>query len=299
MTTVPAAMPSPQPGQPTEAAPGPISRALRCGDHLLDLSTPRIMGIVNVTPDSFSDGGAFLDPGRAEAQAAKLVEEGADVLDIGGESTRPGAIPVPVEEELARVLPVLDRLVKLGVPVSVDTMKPAVMRAAIDRGAAMINDVQALRALGAIEAVAPSRAAVCLMHMRGEPQSMQSQAEYDDVVAEVGGFLAARAAACEASGIGRDRIVLDPGFGFAKRARHNVALLARLGELAALGLPVLVGLSRKSSLGELTQRPVGQRLAASVAAALLAAERGATIVRVHDVAATRDALAVLRAVREG
>jgi dihydropteroate synthase len=270
---------------------------LRCGDYRLDLSTPRIMGIVNVTPDSFSDGGACLDPGRAEAQGARLVEEGAHLLDVGGESTRPGATPVPVAEELARVLPVLDRLIRLGVPVSVDTMKPEVMRVAVDHGAAMINDVQALRAPGAIEVVARSAVGVCLMHMRGDPRTMQAEAEYGDVVGEVGAFLAERAAACEASGIARDRLVLDPGFGFAKRSRHNVALLARLGELAAIGLPLLVGLSRKSSLGELTQRPVGDRLAASVAAALLAVERGAAIVRVHDVAATRDALAVLRAVR--
>jgi dihydropteroate synthase len=270
---------------------------LRCGAYRLDLARPRIMGIINVTPDSFSDGGAFLDPGRAEAQALRLVEEGADILDVGGESTRPGAQPIPVGEELARVLPVLDRLARLPVPVSVDTTKPGVMRIAVAHGAAMINDVRALAAPGALEAVAGSDVGVCLMHMRGDPGTMQSQAEYDDVVAEVRAFLAARAAACEEAGIARDRIVVDPGFGFAKRSRHNVALLARLGEIAAAGLPVLVGLSRKSSLGELTQRPVGERLAASVAAALLAVERGASIVRVHDVAATRDALAVLEAVR--
>jgi dihydropteroate synthase len=280
------------------ATDGPVpAPILRCGPYRLDFSRPRIMGIVNVTPDSFSDGGAFLDPARAEAQGVRLVEEGADILDIGGESTRPGATPVSVDDELARVLPVLDRLVRLGVPVSVDTMKPEVMRAAIGHGAAMINDVQALRAPGALAAVAASDAGVCLMHMRGDPRTMQAQAEYDDVVAEVRAFLGQRTAACEAAGIARERLVIDPGFGFAKRAHHNVALLAHLGEIVALGLPVLVGLSRKSSLGELTQRPVGERMPASVAAALLAAERGAAIVRVHDVAATRDALAVLQAVR--
>jgi dihydropteroate synthase len=280
-----------------EANPQGSAPFVRCGAYRLDFSRPRIMGIVNVTPDSFSDGGAFLDPARAEAQGVRLLEEGADILDIGGESTRPGATPVSVDDELARVLPPLERLVRLGVPVSVDTMKPEVMRAAIGHGAAMINDVQALRAPGALAAVAATDAGVCLMHMRGDPRTMQAQAEYDDVVAEVRAFLGERAAACEAAGIVRERLVIDPGFGFAKRAHHNVALLARLGEIAALGVPVLVGLSRKSSLGELTQRPVDERMPASVAAALLAVERGAAIVRVHDVAATRDALAVLQAVR--
>ncbi|MGA8054276.1 MAG: dihydropteroate synthase [Burkholderiales bacterium] len=275
-----------------------VTRVLRCGRFRLDVSRPLVMGIVNVTPDSFSDGGRFFDTAAAVEQARRLVDEGADLLDIGGESTRPGAAPVPLDEELRRVLPVLERIVDLGVPVSVDTMKPEVMHAALAAGAAMINDVLALRAPGALECLARSDAGVCLMHMQGDPRTMQIEPAYGDVVAEVRDFLTRRAEAAVAEGIARDRIAIDPGFGFGKAKAHNLALLARLSELAAMDLPVLVGLSRKSVLGQATKRPVGERMAASVAAALLAAERGASILRVHDVAATCDALAVLGALAD-
>jgi dihydropteroate synthase len=273
-----------------------MTATLRCGRFRLALARPLVMGVVNVTPDSFYDGGRHADAAAAIAHARRLAEEGADLLDIGGESSRPGAAPVGADEELARILPVLDGIAGLGLPVSVDTTKPEVMRAALVRGAAMINDVTALATPGALEAVAASEAAVCLMHMQGRPRTMQADPQYADVTAEVRDFLAARAAACERAGIARDRIVLDPGFGFGKTLDHNLTLLARLRELAALGYPVLVGWSRKSSLGHLTGRPAGERLAASVAAALIAVQRGARIVRVHDVAATRDVLAVLAAV---
>jgi dihydropteroate synthase len=254
------------------------------------------MGVVNVTPDSFYDGGRYPDPGAAIGHARRLVEEGADLLDIGGESSRPGADPVAADEELRRVLPVLDALRELGVPVSVDTTKPEVMRAALEHGAAMINDITALASPGALEVVARSEAAVCLMHMQGDPRTMQADPVYADVVAEVREFLAARAQACAAAGVARERIVLDPGFGFGKTVGHNLRLLAHLDWIAALGFPVLAGWSRKSSLGRITGRPAEDRLAASLAAALLSVQRGARMVRVHDVAATRDVLAVLAAV---
>jgi dihydropteroate synthase len=254
------------------------------------------MGIVTVTPDSFSDGGRFLDPAYAIEHANRLVEEGADILDIGGESTRPGADPVPVEEELARVLPVLRAVRDLPVPISVDTLKPEVMRAVLAEGASMINDVNALRAPGALDAAKGSRCGLCLMHMQGEPRTMQAAPHYEDVVAEVRAFLAQRIAACEAAGIARERLVIDPGFGFGKSVRHNLTLLRGLQALRELGIPVLAGLSRKSTLGTITGRGSEDRLAASLAAALLAVERGASIVRVHDVAATRDVLLILRAV---
>jgi dihydropteroate synthase len=253
------------------------------------------MGVVNVTPDSFFDGGRFLDPQAAIAHARRLVEEGADILDIGAESSRPGAQSVPAEDELRRLLPVLNGLRDLTVPVSVDTTKPEVMRAAIDAGAAMINDIGALRSHGALETVAASDVGVCLMHMQGEPRTMQQEPRYRDVVAEVAAFLEERAAAAESAGIARERIAVDPGFGFGKTVAHNFELLRQLERIAALGLPVVAGWSRKSTLGTVTGRPAGERLAASLAAALLAVERGARIVRVHDVAATRDALAVLAA----
>jgi dihydropteroate synthase len=269
---------------------------LRCGRYTLPLRRPLIMGIVNVTPDSFSDGGQFFDRARAVEHASRLAEEGADILDIGAESTRPGAEPVSVDEELARILPVLRAARDLPVPVSVDTLKPEVMRAALAEGASMINDVNALRAPGALDAVRASNCGLCLMHMQGEPRTMQAAPHYDDVVAEVKAFLAQRVAACEAAGIGRDRLVIDPGFGFGKSGQHNLALLRGLGALRELGVAVLAGLSRKSTLGTITGRGSEDRLAASLAAALLAVERGAAIVRVHDVAATRDALLVLRAV---
>ncbi len=273
-----------------------MSPVLRCGRFELALARPLVMGIVNVTPDSFYDGDRYGDPRAAIDHARRLAEEGADILDIGGESSRPGAEPVSAAEELRRVLPVLDALSALPVPISVDTTKPEVMGAALERGAAMINDIAALGAPGALAAAARSDAAVCLMHMQGEPRTMQVNPAYADVVAEVRDFLAARAAACVGAGIAPERIVLDPGFGFGKRTEHNLALFAHLDALAALGYPVLVGLSRKSSLGRLTGRPADRRLASSLAAALLAVQRGARILRVHDVAATRDVLAVLAAV---
>jgi dihydropteroate synthase len=255
---------------------------------------PLVMGIVNITPDSFHDGGRFAAAGDAIAHARRLIDEGADLLDLGGESTRPGAAPVPAEEELARVLPVLEAVRGGGVPVSVDTRHPAVMRAALAAGAAMINDVNALRAPGAIEAVAGTDASVCLMHMQGEPRTMQQAPRYADVVAEVTAFLAARIEACVAAGIDRGRIVIDPGFGFGKRFDDNVALARALTALAGLA-PVLAGFSRKSMIGVMTGRAsTADRLAGSVAAALWAARQGAAILRVHDVAATRDALSVWR-----
>ena len=254
------------------------------------------MGVVNVTPDSFYDGGRHAEARTAIEHARRLVEEGADLLDVGGESSRPGADAIAADEELRRVLPVLDGLREVGVPISVDTTKPEVMRAALEHGAAMINDITAFASPGALEIVARSEVAVCLMHMRGRPRTMQADPVYADVAAEVRDFLGARAQACAAAGIARERIVLDPGFGFGKTVDHNLALLARLGDIAALGFPVLAGWSRKSSLGRITGRPADDRLPASLAAALLSVQHGARMVRVHDVAATRDALAVLAAV---
>ena len=255
---------------------------------------PLLMGIVNVTPDSFHDGGRYAAAGDAIAHARRLIEEGADLLDLGGESTRPGAAPVPAEEELRRVLPVLEALSGCGVPVSVDTRQPAVMRAALAAGAAMINDVNALRAPGAVEAVVGTDASVCLMHMQGEPRTMQQAPRYADVVGEVTAFLEARLEACVAAGIERSRIVVDPGFGFGKRLEDNLALARALPELAKLA-PVLVGFSRKSLIGAMTGRDAtADRLAGSVTAALWAARHGAAVLRVHDVAATRDALGVWR-----
>ncbi|WP_273527620.1 dihydropteroate synthase [Pseudomonas sp.] len=256
------------------------------------------MGVVNVTPDSFSDGGRLTCAQAAIDHALKLREDGADILDVGGESTRPGAAPVPVDEEMRRVLPVIEALAVRGCCVSVDTNKPEVMRAAITVGVAMVNDVTALQAPGALDVVAASGAAVCLMHMRGEPQTMQEAPVYDDVVEEVEAFLQARVAACEAAGIARDRLVVDPGFGFGKTLAHNLTLLSRLGHLTGSGVPVLVGMSRKSMLGALTGCPVDRREYAGVAAHLAAVARGARLLRVHDVAAMRDALAVWNAVEE-
>lgn len=264
--------------------------------HAIDLSRPRVMGIVNVTPDSFVDGGAHATTASALAHCERLVRDGADLLDIGGESSRPGAARVTAANELARVLPVLRGALTLGLPVSVDTCKPEVMREALALGVDIVNDIRALQAPGALDIVAAHPACgICLMHMKGEPQSMQQGVHYDDVVADVAGFLAARAQELIGHGVARSRIVLDPGIGFGKLAQHNLELLRRQRELLAPGFALLVGWSRKSTLGELTGRAVGDRLAASVAAALAAVERGAAIVRVHDVAATVDALAVWRA----
>ena len=269
---------------------------LQCGKFKLSLERPLIMGVVNVTPDSFSDGGLHFDAGRAIEHGRKLIEEGADLLDIGGESTRPGAAPVPLEEERRRVLPVLKALAGGKFPVSVDTRKPELMREAIAAGADMVNDVGALAAPGALAAVAASPAAVCMMHMRGEPGTMQANPSYRDVVREVRDYLSGRIADAEQAGIPRDRIVADPGFGFGKNLEHNLALLRSFSDFGTLGVALLAGLSRKAMLGKITGREVGDRVHASVAAALIAAQHGAHIVRVHDVAATRDALAVWRAV---
>jgi dihydropteroate synthase len=272
---------------------------IHCGRYRLGLARPLIMGVVNVTPDSFSDGGRYAGRDDAVAHAERLVEQGADLLDIGGESSRPGAEPVTLGEELDRVLPVVEGLARLGVPVSVDTAKPEVMRAATRAGAAMINDITALRAEKALHAVAASDVAVCVMHMQGEPRTMQQDPRYQDVVAEVTAFLAGRVAALEAAGVARNRIVVDPGFGFGKTLAHNLELLRHLRRMRALGVPLLAGLSRKSMLGALTGRGLDDRTHASVSAALCAVERGAAIVRVHDVGATRDALTVWQAARQG
>lgn len=269
-----------------------------CGRFTFSLDRPLVMGIVNVTPDSFSDGGHFFSPARAIQHARQLVDEGADLLDIGGESTRPGALAVGIGEELERVLPVLEGLGDCGVPLSVDTLKPEVMRAAIRAGADMINDVNALRAEGALQAVADSAVAVCLMHMQGEPRTMQQGPAYRDVVAEVKAFLGGRIAAAEQAGISRERMVIDPGFGFGKTLEHNLDMLRQLESFSSLGVPLLAGLSRKSMLGLLTGLPVGERMVPSVAAALIAAMKGARILRVHDVKETRQALQIFNALGE-
>ena len=259
---------------------------------------PLIMGVLNVTPDSFSDGGRYLDPASALAHARKLIDDGADLIDIGGESTRPGAAPVSEDEELARVVPLVEALRDSPVPVSVDTRRPRVMREAIRAGASMINDVEALESPGALEAVASNECGVCLMHKKGDPSTMQRDPSYADVVAEVKAYLAVRIDAAVRAGVARNRITIDPGFGFGKNRVHNLELLRRLAEFRTLGVPVIAGLSRKSMLGGITGKPVEQRLAASIAAAVLAAERGANILRVHDVAETKDALAVRQALYE-
>lgn len=272
---------------------------LHCGRFRLSLERPLIMGVVNITPDSFSDGGRFLDPAAAIAHAHKLIEEGADLVDLGAESSRPGAAAVVgAEEELRRLLPVLRGLRDAPVPVSVDTIKPDVMRAVLAEGASMINDINGLRAPGACSAVAASDAAVCIMHMQGTPGTMQQDPRYGDVVAEVKAFLQERIGAARAAGIAAERIAVDPGFGFGKTLNHNLELLRHLREFDAIGVPLVAGWSRKSSLGMITGKPAGERLAASVAAALIAAQNGARILRVHDVAATHDALAVLAAVEK-
>ncbi len=270
------------------------------GRFRIDLSQPRVMGVVNVTPDSFSDGGQHADTRSAIAHCERLVAEGADILDIGGESTRPGADSLGAAHEMTRVLPVLREALRLGVPVSVDTSEPMLIREALDMGADIINDVRALQRQGALACMAAHpNAGVCLMHMQGEPSGMQALAEYDDVVQAVHDFLGQRLRAALAAGLQAECIVLDPGIGFAKSPDHNLALMARQDELLALGRPLLVGWSRKATLGRITGRGVGDRLAASVAAALAAVQRGAAIVRVHDVAATVDALKVWQAAARG
>lgn len=269
---------------------------LRAGDRRIALDSPIVMGVLNVTPDSFSDGGLHVDPAAAIAAGLRLAAEGATLVDVGGESTRPGAAVVPLEEELARVIPVVRALVREGVCVSLDTRKPEVMRRGLEVGVHGINDVMALRSPGALEAVASSGAAVFLMHMQGEPGTMQHAPDYRDVALEVRAFLRSRVEACVAAGIARERLVIDPGFGFGKTLEHNLTLLRALPTLCAEGLPVLAGLSRKSMLQALTGRTVDNRLAGSLALALAAVAGGARIIRAHDVAATVDALKVWAAV---
>lgn len=271
---------------------------LRCGRHTLDLSRPLVMGILNVTPDSFSDGGKFVDVSQAVDHAQQMLEAGAGMIDVGGESTRPGAADVSEEDEIRRVVPVIEALAaRISVPISVDTSKAAVMSAAVAAGASLINDVRALREPGALEAAARTDAAVCLMHMQGQPRTMQQEPRYDDVVGEVAAFLEQRVSACVAAGIGRERLVLDPGIGFGKRLEHNLALLAHLPELAQNGLPLLIGVSRKSMFQTLLGRPVEQRLAGGLALATAAVLAGAAILRAHDVAETVDAVKVADALR--
>jgi dihydropteroate synthase len=271
---------------------------LDCAGKPLDLSVPRVMGILNVTPDSFSDGGRYLDPAVAVMRARQMVTEGAAIIDVGGESTRPGAAAVAAEEEIARVVPVIAALAaELPVPVSVDTSKPAVMRAAVAAGAGLINDVCALQQPDALAAAAECGVPVCLMHMQGEPRTMQQAPHYADVVGEVCAFLAQRVVECVAAGIARERILLDPGFGFGKTLAHNLSLLKHLPELQALGLPLLVGMSRKSMIGAVLDAPLEERLYGSLAVAALGAWLGAAIVRVHDVKATADALRMVAAVQ--
>ncbi|HAC34300.1 MAG TPA: dihydropteroate synthase [Gammaproteobacteria bacterium] len=270
-----------------------------CAGRLLLLDRPVVMGVLNVTPDSFSDGGLHSTPNAAVERGLEMVEEGAALIDVGGESTRPGAAEVSVDEELERVLPVIEKLVtNTEVPVSIDTRHPEVMRAAIEAGAGMVNDVNALRSCGAIDAVAGSRVALCLMHMHADPRTMQENPSYGDVVAEVATFFHERIDACASAGIDKERLLIDPGFGFGKRLEHNLALLVNLQKFQRFGVPILIGVSRKSMIGELTGRAVEQRLSGSLAAALIAVERGAKIVRAHDVAATVDALKVAAAVSQ-
>jgi dihydropteroate synthase len=272
---------------------------LRCRDKAVDLTHPVVMGVLNVTPDSFSDGGRFLDPEAAIRHGVRLAAEGAAFIDVGGESTRPGAAPVGVDEELRRVIPVIEGLrAGTAAVICVDTSKPEVMRAAAAAGAGLVNDVRSLRQAGALEAAAGSGCAVCLMHMQGEPRTMQLAPAYGDVVGEVGAFLEERVRACRAAGLTAERLVVDPGFGFGKTLEHNLTLLRRLRELGTLGLPVMVGLSRKSVVGRLTGRPEGERLLGSVVLAVMAALEGARIVRAHDVAATVEALKLVAAVKE-
>lgn len=278
-----------------------MSFELNCAGTRLGLESPVVMGILNVTPDSFSDGGDFISADAALRHAHQMVEEGAGIIDLGGESTRPGAQAVSEQQELDRVIPLIERLAsELDLPLSIDTSKAVVMREAVAAGAGMINDVMALRAEGALEVAAELEVPVCLMHMQGEPRTMQQAPSYRDVVAEVGDFLQQRVAACEAAGIARERLLLDPGFGFGKNLEHNLTLLKQLDQLGRLGLPLLAGISRKSMIGTiLGGAPVDQRLAGSLSAALYAVGKGAHIVRVHDVGPTVDALRVLLAIESG
>ncbi|MDR6381437.1 dihydropteroate synthase [Paraburkholderia caribensis] len=280
----------------------PIPEPMQCGRFTFTFERPLVMGILNVTPDSFSDGGLYAEPSKARRQAELMLAEGADIIDIGGESTRPGAPPVPLEDELDRVIPLVKELSGAGIPVSVDTYKPEVMRHALAAGADLINDIWGFRMPGAIEAVKDSQCGLCVMHMLGEPQTMQAgEPAYADVVAEIRAFLDERVNTLMGAGVAKNRICVDPGFGFGKTVEHNYALLAHLPETAPIvgtPLPILAGMSRKSMLGAVVQRPPQQRVVASVAAAVCAAERGAAIIRVHDVEQTVQGLQVWAAMRD-
>lgn len=274
-----------------------LNMLLRCGTQTLDLTRPAIMGVLNVTPDSFSDGGQFIDAAAAVAHGVRMAGEGAAIIDVGGESTRPGADPVTVEEEIRRVVPVVQQLrAQTGAVISVDTSKPEVMRAAAEAGAGLLNDVRAFSAAGALETAAATRCALCVMHMQGDPRTMQLAPHYHDVVRDVAAFLEARVQACRAAGVAADRIVIDPGFGFGKTLEHNLELLRQLRKLGS-EWPIMVGLSRKSLVGRITGRAAGERVHGSVALAMLAVINGARIVRVHDVGPTMDALKTVMAVQ--
>lgn len=276
-----------------------MRNTLECGARQLDLTRPQVMGILNVTPDSFSDGGLFISPEKALAQARRMVSDGARIIDVGGESTRPGAAEVDTESELARVVPVIEAISgELDVIISIDTSKPEVMRAAVAAGAGLINDVRALQAPGAMTAAQELRVPVCLMHMLGEPRTMQQRPHYQDVVADVRTFLAQRIEACAAAGISGDRLIIDPGFGFGKSVAHNLQLVQRLKEFTTLDQPILMGVSRKSTIGAVLNREVGDRLIGSVVLATICAQSAANILRVHDVAATVDALKLLDAIKQ-
>lgn len=280
---------------PTDGSP---PNGLQCGGRFLDLSRPAVMGVLNVTPDSFSDGGRFLGKESALQQSRLMVEQGATIIDVGGESTRPGAAPVPEQQELDRVIPVVEALAgEVDAIISVDTSTSSVMREAEAAGAGLINDVRALERDGALDYACQSALPVCLMHMQGTPQSMQDNPSYHDVLKDVSGYLMQRVSACLASGIARERLLLDPGFGFGKTLQHNLSMLKHLQQFVELGFPLLVGMSRKSMIGNVLDKPVGERLHGSVAAALLAAQQGANIIRVHDVGPTVDALKILAAVQ--
>jgi len=270
-----------------------LKPVFKLGQYEIDLSKPCIMGILNVTADSFSDGGLYLDADKARDRAQVMIDEGAHIIDIGGESTRPGAEPVSLDDEMQRVIPLVEYISKLGVPVSVDTNKPEVMQAAVAAGAAMINDVCALQNDGAVEMIAKLDVPVCLMHMQGTPGTMQADPQYDDVVDDISKFFQQRVSACEEAGIDREKIIIDPGFGFGKTLEHNLAILNRLGELDHLDLPILVGMSRKSMIDAIIHKPAEQRVSASVALAIVAWQAGAKILRVHDVVETKDALKMI------
>lgn len=275
-----------------------LKSSFKLGNHILDLSKPQIIGILNITQDSFSDGGLFLEPDKAKTKAQMMIEEGASIIDIGAESTRPGAEPVSVAEELQRVIPLIEYVTSLNIPVSIDTNKSEVMVAAIHAGASMINDVMALRNEASLTTAAELNVPVCLMHMQGSPKTMQNEPSYDDVVREIIDFFKSRIKACRSAGIDEQNLIIDPGFGFGKTTAHNFSILNRIQEFQTLGLPILVGMSRKSMIASVVDKPAKQRVAASVALAVLAWQRGATFIRVHDVAATSDALKMVTALED-